>query len=85
MSMAEKTLELSEKTLQIREKQVIGMLANERRKIHGSMTIGWGLLILAGIAVWKGDALMALPLGLAGTAIVFLRLILEKIGKSASE
>ena len=84
MRMAEKALELGGKTLQIQEKQVVGMLANERRKIHVSMTIGWGLLILAGIAVWRGDALIALPFGLAGTATIFLRLILEKIGKPSS-
>lgn len=80
--MAEKTLGLSEQHLQIEDRKATKMLANDRIKIYGSILLGLALLILAGIAVLRGDALIALPLGLAGIVAAILRPILEKIVKT---
>lgn len=84
LAMAEKTLGLSEQNLHIENRKTTRMLANDRIKIYGSILLGLTLLILAGIAVWRGDAYMALPLGLAGIVAAILRPILEKIGKTTT-
>lgn len=85
LTMAEKTLDLSEKNLQVEDRKVTNILINERKKIYGAILTSLLLLTLAGIAVWRGDAFIALPLGLAGIVAGVLRPVLEKNGKSASE
>lgn len=83
--MAEKTLDLSEKNLQAEDRKVTNILTNERVKIYGAILTSLVLLSLAGVAVWRGDAYMALPLGLAGIVAAVLRPVLEKNGRPSSE
>lgn len=51
------------------------MLANERQKINLGALLGIALLVVAGIAAWRGQGAIAIPLGLAGTFALIIRLL----------
>ena len=50
-------------------------LDNESKRINSATLLGVGLIIVSGIAMWKGSALVALGTGLAGVASLFFKLI----------
>ena len=78
MGLAEKSQALTEKSLQIEAHRSAGILSNERKKIHGSILLSAGLLVLAGIAVWQNNPKLALPLGLAGPLFALIRYLTRK-------
>lgn len=70
---AHRILAMAEKEQQIRADGQAGMLSNDRKRINGATGIGLALLGVAALAVGLGQPLIALPLGLAGTATALVR------------
>ena len=73
----ERIMSMAEKEQQIRADGQAGMLANDRRRINGSMMIGMSLIAVAALATWLGHAHIALPIGLAGVFVALIRQILN--------
>ena len=71
-------LSMAEKEQQIRSAGQAGMIANDSRRINYAMFLGIFLLIIAGIATWNGNAVIAVPLGLAGVISTIIRYIFSR-------
>lgn len=52
-----------------------GLLQNDRRRINGQIAIALGIIAVAGLATWLGNAVIALPLGLAGFVTLWAKAI----------
>ncbi len=74
---AERILSMAEREQQIRADGQAEIFANDKRRIHGATLLGIALIGIAGIAVWKGDIGIALPLGLAGVVGAIFRHLLD--------
>ena len=70
---ADRILAIAEKEQEIRAEAQSRVLANDGRRIHGAIFLGFSLIALAGIAVWAGHEIIALPFGLAGTLAALTR------------
>lgn len=71
----DRIMRMAEREQQIRADGQEGMLANERRKINLGTLLGIALIVVAGIAAWRGQGSIAIPLGLAGTFALIIRLL----------
>lgn len=69
----DRILTVMEKEQRIRSDSQAEMHANDRRRIYAATFLGVCLLVVAGIAVWKGYAITAAALGLAGSATAIFR------------
>ncbi len=74
---AERILALAEKEQQIRADLQAGLLANDRRRITGAVSLGILLIGVAGLATWMGNEVIALSFGLTGTIASFVRGIID--------
>lgn len=70
---ADRIVAMAENEQQIRSDGQAGMLANDRRRVTGATWIGLALIGIAGLAIWMGQPMVALPLGLGGTATALVR------------
>ena len=75
---ADRILTIAEKEQQIRAEAQSRVLANDSRKIHGAIFLGFSLIALAGVAIWAGHEIIALPFGLAGTLAALTRSLLSR-------
>ncbi len=66
---------ITENEQKIRDGHENKKLNNESKRIISATLLGVGLIIVSGIAMWKGSALVALGTGLAGVASLFFKLI----------
>ncbi len=78
---ADRIIAMAEKEQQIRANGDNAILANDKKRINFATLLGVGLLAIAGIAVWNGNALIALPLGLAGIFSTMSRYCLNFLTK----
>lgn len=78
---ADRILTVMEKEQRIRADSQTEMHANDRRRIYTATFLGACLLIVAGIAVWKGYAVTAAALGLAGSVTAIFRHLTKWIRK----
>jgi len=72
---ADRIMAMAENEQKIRADGQAGMLANDRKRINGSIWLGTSLIVVAGLATWLGHALIALPLGLVGVFSSLIRLV----------
>ena len=77
---AERILRQAEKEQDFRHRAVKSAQATERAKTVFSFLIAAGLIVVAGIATWLGNAWIAVPLGSVGLASILLRRFLEPRG-----
>ena len=70
---AHRIVAMAEKEQQIRADSQAEMLANDRRRINAATGVGLALIGVAGLATWLGLPMIALPLGLGGTATALVR------------
>lgn len=78
---ADRILSMAENEQKIRSDGQTKMLANDRKRINGSIAIGASMIAVAGLATWLGYAHIALPLGLAGVVHSLIRLVLGWLGR----
>ena len=78
---ADRILSMAENEQKIRSDGQTKMLANDRKRINGSIAIGASMIAVAGLATWLGYAHIALPLGLAGVVHSLIRLVLVWLGR----
>lgn len=78
---ADRILSMAENEQKIRSDGQTKMLANDRKRINGSIGIGASMIAVAGLATWLGYAHIALPLGLAGVVHSLIRLVLVWLGR----
>ncbi len=71
----DRIMRMAEREQQIRAEGQKGMLANERWKLNLGALLGVALLVVSGIAAWRGQGSIAIPLGLAGTFALIIRLL----------
>ena len=74
----DRILALAEQEQKIRNEGQAEMFANERLKVNRATLVWIGMLVVAGIATWKGYTQIAVPLGLTGIAAIIIQLI-EKL------
>lgn len=74
---ANRIMALAEREQQIRADGQAGMLANDHRRVTGSLLMGMSLIAVAGLATWLGIPLIALPIGLAGVLTALVRQVLN--------
>ena len=70
---AQAILDMAKEEQKITTESLRGPLANERLKTWGAIWIGTGMLAVAAYATYLGNAVIAVPLGLAGIASFLLR------------
>lgn len=68
----------AERELDLRASGQAAAFEDERRKINAALWAGLALLAAAGVAVWHGNAYIALPLGLAGPVFAMLRCLMRR-------
>ena len=81
---AERILSMAEKEQQIRFEGQTKALANDSKRINRSTIISLALVVVAGLAAWKGFVAIAVPLGLAGVIASIIRLLNDWFYQSAS-
>ena len=77
---ADRILTVFEKEQQMQADGQAGILDTERRRIDRATLLGLALIGIAGIATWKGAAVIAVPLGLAGVIGTLIRYLLGWLG-----
>lgn len=75
MAMAEKEQDLRAENQQIAKEAINGQINNERRLIDRSFLFGFSMIVVAGIAAWQSNAVIALPLGLIGSMLTLLKML----------
>ncbi len=70
---ADRIMSMAEREQQIHAKGQNAALANDKKRINFATLLGFGLLAIAGIAVWNGNSIIALPLGLIGAVSAMFR------------
>ncbi len=73
---ADRIVSMAEKEQQIWADGQNGILTNDRKRINGAILLGLALVIVAGIATWKGYAVIAILLGMSGVLSSVLRQLL---------
>ena len=81
---AERILSMAEKEQQMRFEGQTKALANDSKRINRSTIISMALVVVAGLAAWKGFVAIAVPLGLAGVIASIIRLLNDWFYQSAS-
>ncbi len=79
VSMAEKEQEMRNQAGQAKAENIKLIIGNKKRAISYSGLIGVAIIIVAGIGTWNGSALIALPLGLAGTLTTLFSFVWDKL------
>lgn len=74
---ADRVFRLPERQQEIQAETNIGLLSNDRRRINGQIAIALAIIVVAGIATWLGNAIIALPFGLAGFVTLWIKTIRE--------
>ena len=74
---ADRHFRLPEKQQEIQAKTNKGLLSNDRRRINGQIAIALAIIAVAGLATWLGNAIIALPFGLAGFVALWVKTIRE--------
>ena len=74
---ADRIFRLPEKQQEIQAKTNERLLGNDRRRINGQIAIALGIIAVAGLATWLGNAIIALPFGLAGFVTLWVKTIRE--------
>ena len=72
---AERVFRLPERQQEIQAETNKGLLGNDRRRINGQIAIALAIIVVAGIATWLGNAIIALPFGLAGFVTLWIKTI----------
>ena len=68
---------IAERELELCANRQASAFEDERRKINSALWTGLALLAAAGVAVWHGNAYIALSLGLAGPVFALFRCVLR--------
>lgn len=66
---------MPERQQEIQAETSRGLLGNDRRRINGQIAIALATIAVAGLATWFGNAIIALPLGLAGFVFLWAKAI----------
>ena len=69
---------IAERELELRANGQAAAFKDERGKINAALWTGLALLAAAGVAVWHGNAYIALSLGLAGPVFALLRFLMRR-------
>ena len=72
---------MAENEQQIRGKAQEGAISNDRKWINASLVTNLTILTVAGFAFFLGENVVAIPLGLAGSILVALGLLLGLVDK----
>ena len=79
---ADRILSMAENEQKIRADGQAGMLANDRKRINGSIAIGLSLIAVAGLATWLGYTSIAVPLGLVGMISALIRFLTSWLNRA---
>lgn len=71
----DRILAMAEREQENRSDGQTQMFANERHKVDRATIVWLGMLVVAGIATWRGYTQIALPLGLTGVGAIVLQFI----------
>ena len=74
---ADRVFRLPERQQEIQAETNKGLLRNDRRRINGQIAIALTIIAVAGLATWLGNAIIALPFGLAGFVTLWIKTIRE--------
>ena len=69
---------IAEEELELRATAQASAFENDRRKIDAALWAGLALLAAAGLATWRGNAYLALTLGLAGPLFALIRCLMRQ-------
>lgn len=78
---ADRILSMAEKEQALRESHSIDHFRGMRIQVHWAGVAAVGLLVVAGIAAWFGNEMIALPLGLVGLMSLIIQMISGLISK----
>ncbi len=81
---ADRILSMAEKEQQIHFEGQTKALANDSKRINRSTIISLALVVVAGLAAWKGFVAIAVPLGLAGVIASIIRLLSDWFYQTSS-
>ena len=79
---ADRILTIAEKEQQLRADAQSRLLTNDSKKINGAIFLGFSLITLAGVAIWTGHEVIALPFGLAGTLTALIQSLARRQDRS---
>lgn len=79
---AARILGMAEKEQEIRHEAQREAIANDRRRINATTIVALSIVGVAGVATWLGQALIAIPLGLAGVIGTIFRQIIVRRRRS---
>lgn len=85
MAMAEKEQDIRQQGLQGRIKNDKKIISNDRSTIYAATVLGAMLIIVAGLALWKGYWGAAIAFGLFGAIVNLLRRILDWFNRNKSD
>lgn len=76
-SFPDRLLKIVEEDAGAARQTALGMVRNDRLRIHSSTITGLAMIVVAGIAVWLDQPVVAGALGLAGPLVAAVRPLLE--------
>lgn len=75
---AERIMRMAEEEQRIRKTDKRNFFIHRQTQLFLAWSISIGILSVAALATWLGEAIIAIPLGIAGIASVIINLIREK-------
>ncbi len=81
---ADRILKMAEKEQDIKWEATRGqienqdkLIGNDTRRVYSATLLGFVLLVIAGLATWQGNTVIAIPLGLAGIVASLLKFAID--------